>query len=493
MGSITAGPFAGEALIESAVDTVKSVHGFSNGKWEQENGPYFWGGDLSTLTGFSTVEDFAIGNGYRLFDGNLLPGLEGAEKAVVLVTCFWAKSSSLERLSQSLCRLSDKALRRGDGTKIKVFIGLSSRSLLQKLLHTSDPRGYIYPPSTWTAKLGLPSPAQLQGLDMTVKSLFFRPFSVMHPKLMIIDGRGLWMPSYNVSWESWYEGCIHLRGPIVSQVSRFCDQIWRAGASPLQGCSQEQDVEEPNGSILDAGREGTPTPDPFRPLRVGKPAPVVLLPSQHHASFSTSLPLGVVSKQAYPMTPLNVVIMHLITSARSTIQLITPNLTSPPVVDALIRALVRGVNVSITTNRRMMVVEQLVTSLTVTEFWVWRLIRRYQNLQARMASRGTQLQSVEPDLLEEGQARVAIGRLEVLYFRPRATSEGRGFGGFVKSHIKCTLVDDSVVVLGSGNMDRASWYTSQELGIAICDPDIAQQIGGLTKSGLQGQTAQHFP
>jgi phosphatidylserine/phosphatidylglycerophosphate/cardiolipin synthase-like enzyme len=33
------------------------------------------------------------------------------------------------------------------------------------------------------------------------------------------------------------------------------------------------------------------------------------------------------------------------------------------------------------------------------------------------------------------------------------------------SHLKMTLVDGRFLVLGSGNMDRASWFTSQELGM----------------------------
>ena len=60
--------------------------------------------------------------------------------------------------------------------------------------------------------------------------------------------------------------------------------------------------------------------------------------------------------------------------------------------------------------------------------------------------------------MEEGQARKA-GTLSVGYFLPNSI--------YRRSHIKCTVVDEEVIVLGSGNMDRASWYTSQELGVAL--------------------------
>ena len=61
--------------------------------------------------------------------------------------------------------------------------------------------------------------------------------------------------------------------------------------------------------------------------------------------------------------------------------------------------------------------------------------------------------------MENGVAARSIGSLRIGYYRP--TVEYR------RTHIKCSTIDDRIVVLGSGNMDRASWYTSQELGVAI--------------------------
>ena len=44
----------------------------------------------------------------------------------------------------------------------------------------------------------------------------------------------------------------------------------------------------------------------------------------------------------------------------------------------------------------------------------------------------------------------------------------------VKSHFKCVIMDEEITILGSGNMDRASWYTSQELGIAFVSREVAK-------------------
>ena len=52
----------------------------------------------------------------------------------------------------------------------------------------------------------------------------------------------------------------------------------------------------------------------------------------------------------------------------------------------------------------------------------------------------------------------------------------------VHSHLKLTIVDDEFTVLGSGNMDRASWWTSQELGILFHDGELASAV----RSGVEG-------
>ena len=482
----------GQRLVQSAVQAVAGTHG--DHAWNAENVSFSWGSNPLSLASESTVERFACGTGEELFTEELLPGVESTERNVVIVTCFWALSPSLTQLGQSLQRLSDKVLRRGDGSRIKVFIGLSSRSLLQKIFHTSDPGGYVYPPSTWTSKLGLPAPEKLSGLDMTIKSRFFRPFSVMHPKFVLVDGQTLWMPSCNVSWESWFEGCLALRGPVVQQIIRFCDAVWKPPFAAAQVHRPEITDPHPKTSEHDAAG---PLAGAVRPgsgqtqaIQVSRQMSMVLLPSQHHSSLRLSLPMWPISEQMYPPTPLNSVLVHLISTARETIEFITPNLTCPPVVDAIAAALGRGVDVTITTNQRMMVVEQLLTSFTITEYWISKLIRKYREQEFHPTRRGSVFDSSR--LLEEGHTRMAVGRLEIHYFRPPTNADGNPIGP-VKSHVKCTTVDNSVIVLGSGNMDRASWFTSQELGIALCDPGISQQIKSTVMFRLRGRTWQAFP
>ena len=56
-----------------------------------------------------------------------------------------------------------------------------------------------------------------------------------------------------------------------------------------------------------------------------------------------------------------------------------------------------------------------------------------------------------------------------------------------QSHLKCTIVDEELVILGSGNLDRASWYTSQELGVAFFDKAFARKLRGDLEGVLEGR------
>jgi len=72
--------------------------------------------------------------------------------------------------------------------------------------------------------------------------------------------------------------------------------------------------------------------------------------------------------------------------------------------------------------------------------------------------------------------------LKIDYFVP-----GSGDKEPKQSHLKCTIVDGELVILGSGNLDRASWYTSQELGVAFFDKVFATRLRGDLARVLDGR------
>lgn len=420
---------------------------------------------VDSLVTTSSPKSLHVGTGHSIYTRALLPAILSAKHSVHFVTCYWAASPTLDAIRDTLVQLATARRPRGDGSPpLRIAIGFSSRGLFQKLLHTSSRDGYIYLPSQW-GKLGLPHDAMLRsgGVELTVKSLFFTPLSVMHPKYVIIDGQRAFVPSCNVSWERWFEGCVELEGDVVRTLLAFHGQVWGTGcASPASSDGLRQDrsqqiVNAPDGV---PGAEANSTiqtrtddvsPAQSTQLDFSAAVPTIVLPSPHHRNPRFNF-FPFLSQTKPPMTPLNAALLTLFTNARRKITILTPNVTSGPVVDALLEALDRGVDVQIRTSKNMMVIEQLVTAGTTTSRCIQKLINEYKKLQWRKQTSDLEAQPVPP------------GKLEVLYFRPlmgwKQSQEEP-----VLSHFKMTLVDDEYLVLGSGNMDRASWWTSQELGI----------------------------
>lgn len=401
----------------------------------------------------SDIQSFIFSTGEDIFH-HLRPTVESAQREIIFVTCFWSHSESLETLKSALETLSAQ---RAGRSKVRVRIGFSSLSLSQKLFHTSSLDGRTYGPKEWPTKLGLPPANKLPGLDIQVKSIFVRPFSVMHPKFVIIDRKEVWLPSCNLSWESWFEGCVVLTGPIVQNFITFWQRIWERSESRLET--------EPTSSIIDeydtSGDHEIQTPGPahvFRKLEFSS-IPSVFLPSPHHRNprfmpFPWTIPTP-------PPTPLNVFLLTLFDMATYNIYIQTPNITSLPVLKALLSALQRGVHVNIVTSERLMILEQFFTAGTTTTRCVKMMVKKHRRMKKRSGS------------CDEEAGLRRIGNLVVEYFQPKRPIT---LGEPLQSHLKLTIVDGEWVVLGSGNMDRASWYTSQELDVAFRDRKFAQKV-----------------
>jgi phosphatidylserine/phosphatidylglycerophosphate/cardiolipin synthase-like enzyme len=432
-----------------------------NSSKNKGDNPNYYAHQPESLRTESHVGAFIVGNGEDIFT-HIQQSIASAQTEVILVTCFWAHSPSLQKVAESLRNLSNKVIESGR-PKVRVFIGFSSLSIFQKLFQTSSLKGRNYTPPEWPSKLGLPYESELLGLDIQIKSIFVRPFSVMHPKFVIIDRKLAWLPSCNVSWESWFEGCVSLSGPVVQQFVDFWRHFW------LQETS---DFGDANG-FMQNDREtvalGTPEMQslsfgaahgliPFDEL---PPVYSLFLPSPHRMNPNFR-PWPWIQAHPPPPTPLNLFILSVLQTCSSTIYMQTPNLTAPPVLSAILKALRRGVDIHIVTSERLMILEQLGTAGTTTSRCVKKLIKRYKRL------------FLSPQLFDEEMAlQQRMGNLKIEYFKP--LSEWKE-GEPVQSHLKLTIVDDQWTVLGSGNMDRASWYTSQELGVAFHSLNMAREV-----------------
>ncbi|KAI1002933.1 hypothetical protein K3495_g5270 [Podosphaera aphanis] len=409
---------------------------------------------------------FYIGTGAQVWN-SILPTCAAAEHEVLITTCFWAKSSSQEAIAQLLVHLSAKAL--SQQRKIYVRICFSSLSLVQNLFHTSTMNGKCFHPDSWPS-LGLPAPSRLQGLDLIVKSIFIRPCSVMHPKFVLVDRRCAFVPSCNVSWEDWFEGCIALEGELVAQLFAFWEYFWARATPPLPLPVWRARPEQ--GKAIRTQEHSLLTHVNFTGYATS--IPTALLPSPHHSypHIDASCCCAVPSP---PFTPLNALSLHILAQAKTHIYIQTPNLTCKPVISALLDALSHGVNVHLVTNRRLMLLEQLITAGTTTAYEVWKLRRRYRSLLQKHTKKSHDAERALP----------ALGTLKIAYYHPRTIEPVLEEPAM--THLKLAICDDSVTVLGSGNMDRASWYTSQELGVAFFDAGFARAVMRAVQEALEGR------
>jgi phosphatidylserine/phosphatidylglycerophosphate/cardiolipin synthase-like enzyme len=438
-----------------------------NDKQSTTDFPAYWRTQPTSLICSAKINNFSLGTGHSLYANCILPAIEKAQHEVILVTCFWANSPTRAALCETLLKLSARGLH--VDRKIRVRICLSSLSFFQKLFHTTSREGHVYPSSQWVAKLGLPRPDLLRGLDLEVKSIFFLPFSVMHPKFVVVDRCVAVLPSCNVSWERWLEGGVEMSGPVTQQFVRFWKSFWTSEMDrefvieETHSDYEEQEdrtVQEPKVLVSQSNQHIEAT--------------AIFLPSPHHRNPKFVFPWQ--SCPEPPKTPLNTFLLSAFAEARQSILMQTPNLTAPPVLLALLDALSRGVDVEIITSRRLMVFEQLVTAGTTTNRRVRNLVKEYRAMHEKVSS----LTNAD---LEHGR-NATLGELSVSFYEPRPGHEQYDSEP-VQSHFKATIIDNEYVVLGSGNMDRASWFTSQELGVAFISTRLAKDLSANMRDVLQ--------
>lgn len=298
--------------------------------------PNYYASSPETLITSSDPVSFTLGTGSEVLS-SVLHSCESTIHELIIVTCFWAHSTSQASIKSLLLNLSQNSKARRPGLplrKIRVRICLSSVSISQKLFHTTSVNGCIYAPESWT-KLGLPSPEQLGGLDLVVKSIFIRPFSVMHPKFILMDRERAWFPSCNVSWEEWFEGCVELRGGIATKLFDFWAAFWGRGGGGMELPEELFDVSNTGrGEFGEINLGGPAVPTRTRSGLLGRidlspsATQTLLLPSPHHRNPKFQFLSGI---QA-PLTPLNMFILTLLATTARSVWIQTPNLTCGPVL-----------------------------------------------------------------------------------------------------------------------------------------------------------------
>ena len=477
---------------------------------------------ITCLLSTSTPLSYHVGTGRQLLNyvfDSILTGPNAVRHELLFVTCFWAKSTSLSHLTRTLLELNRlRPISRGDRQrKLRVRICVSSLSAFQRLFHTSSENGYTYDNTAAAFKsLGLPSPEELGNLEIVIKSKFFRPLSVLHGKYVIVDRKHLYLPSCNVSWEEWLEGMSVFQGGIVDGFLQYYQRIWETsgGLVQLRGLNEnEGDKGDEVDSMIDPSVGATIwAPKPLPPVSIkfntDRPSPTIFLPQPHHATFpalrfvpslistllSKCLPFQISPNDIPPpLTAQNVFMAALIRHARNKVFIQTPNLTCPYLLDLIYdRFTATGespVNIEIITCKSMMVLEQLVTTGwggpaskvdgrgknrrwgATTEACVnellWRLSAAHIHEDSAL---NVYYYTPTSDPIPTPIQSLDVEDMESSYSAWEEIAFAR------QSHVKALVVNEEVVVVGSANGDRASWFTSGEVNVMVFNGEVARGV-----------------
>ena len=403
----------------------------------------------------STPLTLATGTGYSIYKSQIIPAIKAAQREVILVTCFWANSATRDLLNEALRELSEKAL--ASSSSIKIRICFSSSSLARNVFLHTPKDGQHYPPASWK-KLGLPAPEEIKGLDLQVTRKFFWPLGIIHSKYVLIDQTLAIFPSCNVSWERWFEVAVTFRGPIVQHLLSFHTEFWR----------RDQSSPAAEHSVPDNAPDCASS-QPAATLSIS--TRIALLPSPHTPTLLPNhlqpralighCPCVPSAAATYSQTPLLKTTFHMLSTAETSIIMLTPNLTEPLVLQLLLQALERGVHVCIWTNRDLMTMEQLVTAGTTTPSCIQTL-----HIEAEQARTSGLLKTFYFDT-DDGPGEQHPVLREIDQYRETVP---------IKLHAKMTIVDGDKLLVGSGNMDAASWKTSQELGVLIESHQLVEEF-----------------
>ena len=167
------------------------------------------------------------------------------------------------------------------------------------------------------------------------------------------------------------------------------------------------------------------------------------------------------------MNPQNAAFLSMFRYAKSHINIVSPSLNSIDIMNAMLGAMKRGININFLLNRN------------------------YENMPALfLREKGTNQMAAEwmakhrKKLVDKfGEDR--IGQFNLKWFVNRGGfTSGRKHGGKVKkgtmkqwnhNHTKFMVADNQVAIIGSGNMDSQSWFHSGETNIVVDDHEVARR------------------
>eukprot|EP01112_Ceratiomyxa_fruticulosa_P005373 TRINITY_DN1599_c1_g1_i1.p1 TRINITY_DN1599_c1_g1~~TRINITY_DN1599_c1_g1_i1.p1 ORF type:complete len:524 (+),score=59.51 TRINITY_DN1599_c1_g1_i1:189-1760(+) len=361
-----------------------------------------------------------------------------AEKEILFSTGFWKDDSKSAKLVRDGFIALNNVLQQKNGNKITVKM-MWCRGQHRRSVHTQAAVNKKVLDNINVPTLECPY-LDFEAMD------FYRLFlGVLHFKFMIIDRRTLLIFSNNINDKPNVEMCVHLEGDIVNSYYDTFVINWGKKFSTLPPCINDPSPILPDISYFQRFQESF-LRDPFfeSPLsqlfyhfpRTSAPmAAVHRLPHGSPGHSSKYNPQDVAWRSAFAL-------------ARNSIYIQTPDFNAVPAIKGVIRACARGVKVTI-----------------------W-LCYGYNALKERFPRQGGENAHVIKKMYQKLQEIHCEQNLVVCWYVAKNQTRPQKS---IPCHVKFMSIDDSVAIVGSGNMDVQSWYHSAECNVMVDSKEVVAE------------------
>ncbi|CCL99523.1 uncharacterized protein FIBRA_01541 [Fibroporia radiculosa] len=436
-----------------------------------------------------------------------------AEFEVFLATNFWQASKSATKICDAFLELSRRSQARGKKAVVKLMYDRANLKMLtESHLYVKE--------DEWTGEeVKLPKASEMPGIDFELINFHQPMLGTFHSKFMIVDRKLALLCSNNIQDRPHVEMMAHIEGPIVDSMYDTALVSWyKVMHPPLPLLSQpfqapadgyKFEMESPYASthLLDGRRgeeifkrmqrEGKVATDPdsselseIEPTDKSKSQPFISgryqsiadhLNAGDQATLATAsydptadeeyqphvlhaphpeVPMALLNRAPYGrpgnderalLNPQDSGWLAALKHAQRKVFIQTPTFSAPPVVDGVLSAVRRGI-----------------------ECILYVDVGFNDGGEALPMQGGTNeevARNIYKQLAEEEK-----DRLKFHWYTGR--DQAKPINAHLQQrncHVKLMVIDDSVGIMGNGNMDTQSWFHSQEVNVMVDSPQVCHE------------------
>ncbi|EMD40285.1 hypothetical protein CERSUDRAFT_90999 [Gelatoporia subvermispora B] len=435
-----------------------------------------------------------------------------ARHEVFLATNFWEASNSASKVCDALRELSRRAQQRGERVVVKMMYDRANLKMI------TESHLYVKEAEWTKPEVALPKESEIPGVELEVVNFHQPMLGTFHSKFLIVDRAVALVCSNNIQDRCNMEMMMHLEGPVVDGLYDMALISWaKAMHPPLPLLGKPHEVEDGykfgvdnpwmtchvldgrNGldvfrKMKEEGRlEGDVSPDADRDPGDGTPfiagrfqsitdhlntntqSTEATLPEDHGATSSDDftphvvhaqhgeVPMAIVNRPPCGkpgndlkslLTPQDAAWLGGLRHAQQKVFIQTPTFCAAPVVDAVLAAVRRGIEVTLYVD-----------------------VGFNDGGEALPLQGGTNEEVVRKmyaELQEEEKERLK-------YYWYTGKDQIKPINAHLQQrncHVKLMIIDDMVGIAGNGNQDTQSWFHSAECNVMIDSPAICAEWFG---------------